>query len=765
MHQVCVANFTNPSAMKPFSSLVSLLKVAVSSSRLLSSSSLSLPLLLSKDFHSVKDHCRHLLELGILHENPSLGSHAHARIVVFGLERDSFLSTKLITLYSLCGRLHDASAIFARVPRCDAFILNAVLRGYCANGLHQKAIDLFHRKRKDGVRPDSYTFSCIFKACASLSDLRQGKELHHLAAAGGFESDVFVGNSLMCMYAKCGSIEDVVRVFDGMPQQDTVSWTSIVSAYARDGRHVEAAEKLRQMIECGFRPDQVTMLTVLAMSGDTPEVVGQVHGYILRSGFEPTSMIQNSLISAYGKCGRAEEARKVFHGCARVNRVTWNALISSYAQNGLFDESRQLLRDMKHSGCDLDVVTYSGVISSFSQNDLFGSAMAVFEELVSVGLKPDVVAIASVLPAISGLQCSNYCKEIHAFTYRHRLESDRRIRNALVSVYSKFGLLQCAERVFGAIGDRDVISWSSMVMGYAQNQYFAEALDTFQRMIGTRTEPNPITVTSVLSSCAGVSGLRQGKEIHAWAVKNSVDDQPFVGSALVDMYAKCGRLGDSRKVFDLMEDKNLVTYNVMMGGYAVHGLTENALEIFGMVDEPDQVSFIAALSACSHGGKVEEGIEIFNSMRMRPREGHYALMVDLLARSGRLQQALDLITTMPTKAGSEIWGAMLGACRIHSDLEIGIYTGNRIIESGSGNSGYYVLLSNILADFGRWEDVEVIRELMKEKEVKKCAGCSWIEVNKRVRSFVAKERAHHPEWKSMFQVLSALNEQTRGMSC
>ncbi|WOL08226.1 pentatricopeptide repeat-containing protein [Canna indica] len=479
-------------------------------------------------------------------------------------------------------------------------------------------------------------------------------------------------------------------------------------------------------------------------------------------------MVQNSLISAYGKCGKVEAAQKVFDSCFQVNRVTWNALISSYAQNGLLHESMQLLRNMKHSGCDFDVVTYSGIISSCSQRELSHEAMQVFEELLSVGLKPDVVAIASVLPATSGLHCSNYCREIHAYCFRHWLESDRRIQNAFVSVYSKFGLLQRAELVFMAILDRDVISWSSMVMGYTQNDYFVEALDTFQQMIRARTDPNTITITSVLSACAGISSMRQGKELHSWAVKNLVDNQSFVGSALVDMYAKCGRLRDARKVFDLMQDKNLVTYNAMMGGYAVHGLTDDALEIFFMVEEPDQVSFISALSACSHGGKVEEGIKIFGIMKdvkVNPREGHYALMVDLLARSGRLEEALNIIMTMPKKPSSEIWGAMLGACKIHSNLEIGIYTGNQIMELGSGNSGYYVLLSNILADFRRWEDVEMIRELMKEKEVKKGAGCSWIEVEKNVHSFVAKERAQHPEWESMSLVLNVLNEQMRGMSC
>ncbi|XP_072999066.1 pentatricopeptide repeat-containing protein DOT4, chloroplastic [Typha latifolia] len=638
-----------------------------------------------------------------------------------------------------------------------------MIRGYSCNGSYQEAIDLFHRKRKEGIRPDSYTFSCVLKACASLSDIRQGRELHELARGSGFHSDVFVCNSLIHMYAKCGSLEDTIEIFDKMPQRDIVSWNSVISAFATNGLDFEAYEEVRTMFESGLKPDQVTIIGIIMLCS-VAMVVREVHGYVLRMGFDQDSMVLNSLISAYGKCGRVVEACRTFNGSTGKDRVTWNAIISAYAQNGLFEESIQLLRDMKLSCLDVDVVTYSGIISSLSQNGLSSEALAVFKELVSTGLKPDVIAIASILPAISSFPCFGYCKEIHAYCCRHNLEPDRRIRNALVSVYSKYGAIQSAEQVFGVIGDRDVISWSSMIVGYAQNQYFTEALDTFRQMTRAKIEPNPITITSVLSACAGVSGLKLGREVHLWAIKNKYEDQSFVGSALLDMYAKCGRIEESRRVFDLMEDKNLVTYNAMIGAYAVHGQGENALEVFRMLEDPDQVSFIAALSACSHGGLVEEGIRIFNTMKnskASPRDSHYSCMVDLLARAGRLNQALDLIVTMPMKPSIEIWGVLLGACKVHKNLEIGIYTGAQIIESASDNSGYYVLISNMLADFGRWEDVEVIRKLMKEKGVKKGIGHSWIELDHGVYSFVSEGRTQHPEWEVLFNVLSILNEHMR----
>lgn len=643
-----------------------------------------------------------------------------------------------------------------------------MIRGLSSNGLNQEAINLFCIERREGVEPDSYTFSCVLKACASLLDVRQGRSLHQLVIQCGFESDLFVSNSLVAMYAKCGSLESGVQVFDRMPQRDVVSWNSIVAAYALNGLDYEAAERVREMVESGLKPDEATFVSVLTLSLNDESTVREMHGYVLRSGHEPCLMIRNALVSAYGKCGRVKEARRVFDSSIAKDRVSWNALIACYAQNGLFEESLGLLKEMKLFGIDMDVVTYSGIISSLSQNDLSSEAMMVFKELLRAGLKPDIVATASILPAISGALCLDYCKEIHAYSYRHRLVSDRRVKNALVSAYCNCGLVRDAERVFAAIDEKDVISWSSMVVGYTQNQCFLQGLNAFRQMVRSETEPNPVTITSVLSACAGVSGLQLAKELHSWATKNFLECQTFIGSALIDVYAKCGRIGDSRRVFDLMKEKNLVTWNSMIGGYAIHGLGEDALQLFYMLEKPDDVTCIAVLSACSHGGLVEEGIKIFNTMKdsnVTAREAHYACMVDLLARSGRIEQAADLAKTMPMKASAEIWGVILGASKMQADLEVGSYSGEQILESGSTNSGYYVLLSNMYADCGKWEEVGIMRDMMKEKGVKKGAGCSWIEVEKGFHCFVAKERAQHPEWETMFGVLTFLCTQMKEVSC
>ncbi|XP_043700291.1 pentatricopeptide repeat-containing protein At5g16860-like [Telopea speciosissima] len=706
-----------------------------------------------------------LLDACVLDRNLILGRLIHSKIITDGLEGDSFFATKLITLYSVCRDIRVAELVFRRVSNHNVFLLNAMIRGYSNNELYQEALDLFYDKVKERFEPDSYTFSCLLKVCASLSDLQQGKHIQKLAIEYGFEYDIFVCNSLIGLFGKCGDIFHGIQLFERMPQRDIVSWNSIISAYIQNGFYWEAMMKVRELVQSGLRPDAVTIVNTLSVC-DTDLTVREMHGYVLRNGHESIATICNCIISMYGKCGRTEESRLLFSRMLKPDKVAWNAVISSYAQNGCFEESIRLLRDMNLSGFDADVITYSGIISSLSQNGQPSEAVQIFIEMLDVGLKPDVVTIASILPAISDLKRFDFCKEIHGYAYRNQLESDKRVRNALIYVYCKCGFISNAFQVFVNIKAKDVISWSSMVVGYVQNGYFNEALDIFRQMIGDQAEPNPITITSILSACAGISGIRQGKEVHIWALKNGFEDQTFVGSALIDMYAKCGRIEDSQRVFDLIKEKNLVTWNSMIGGYAVHGLGQKAVEIFQRVEEPDHISFLTILSACNHGGLVDEGIRIFNSMKdfgIIPREGHYACMVDILGRSGQLDEALTLIRTMPVEANQDIWGALLGACKIYSNLEIGIYTGSRIIELGCENPGHYVLLSNIMADFRKWEDVETMRKMMKEKGVRKVTACSWIEVNKGVHSFVAKGGLH-PDRENLFKILESLNEQMKELS-
>jgi pentatricopeptide repeat protein len=277
-----------------------------------------------------------------------------------------------------------------------------------------------------------------------------------------------------------------------------------------------------------------------------------------------------------------------------------------------------------------------------------------------------------------------------------------------------------------------------MIAAYAQNGQGEEALQLFRQMQLAGVKPNLKTFTSVLPACANLAALEQGKEIHKEIIRNRFKSDVFVGSALVDMYAKCGSLEHAQDEFYKICHPNVVSWNAMIAGYAMHGHGKEALQLFEQMQysgtNPDSVTFISVLSACCHAGLVKEGCHYFDSMNqyyhITPTREHYGCMIDLLGRAGRLYEAQDLISKMPIKPDASMWGCLLAACRTHNNIKLGKYVAGCILELDPENTTPYVLLSNMYAEAGRWDGIEEVRKMMKDRGLKKKRGCSWIEINK-----------------------------------
>jgi pentatricopeptide repeat protein len=277
-----------------------------------------------------------------------------------------------------------------------------------------------------------------------------------------------------------------------------------------------------------------------------------------------------------------------------------------------------------------------------------------------------------------------------------------------------------------------------------------------------------MTITSVLSACARLSALKHGKEIHHYIIRFWFESHVFVGSALIDMYSKCGSIEVARHLFDKLSERNIVSWNAMIAGYAMHGHGEDALSLFHQMQQadidPDHITFIALLSACSHAGLIDEGWHYFISMsreyHITPKVGHYSCMVDLLGRAGRLDEAREFIDKMPFEPNADVWGALLGACRIHSNIELGKFVAERLFELQPENPGFYVVMSNIYAAAGRWEDVEKVRTMMKDRGLKRRPGCSWIEVKDKVHAFNVGDKSH-PQSEEIYAMLDHLGGQMK----
>ncbi|XP_059075785.1 pentatricopeptide repeat-containing protein At5g27110 [Cryptomeria japonica] len=765
---------------------------------------------IKKCFGTSQDNCFSLLHAS---NNIKELKKIHAHILVNGFEQDILLETKLVQMYSLNGSLESARLVFDRVSVRNVVIWNVLIRGYVRNGLCEDAMALYSQMLLDGIRPDKFTFPCVLNACTGLLALQNGKEVHEHLIRSGLESDVYVASALVDMHAKCGRLQDARQVFDKMPQRDVALWNALIGAYVHNGFCEEALRIFPEIEVTGEKPDSGTVTSVLPACSRLGALWEgrQVHGFILRNGFEDDVFVGSALVDMYAKCGSVDTARLVFDKMTKRNSVSWNSLIVGYFYNDYYDKSVELFRQMQLTGVTLDstsiscvlsacavlanlqvgkeihgylirtefdtistknalmdmyakckhtegafqvfknmllrdIVSWCTMIAGYSQNGLSEEALNLFCEIQFEGIKPDTDTVASVLPACAQSGALQQGREIHGYAIRSGLETDF-VVCGLIDMYAKCGSIDVANRVFIKMSKKNMVQWSAMISGYAQNGYMEETLKLFCRMQMTGVNPDSVAIVSAISACAGLAALGKGKEIHSYVLRNRFEGNIVVGNGLIDMYAKCGSIQSANQVFGMMSQRNVVSWNVMIAGHGTHGQAEDAISLFKKLQElgvkPDGITFVALLSACSHSGLVDEGWQYFNCMsqdhHILPTMEHYACMVDILGRAGCLKEALDFIKMMPIKANSGVWGALFGACRNHHNVELGEHVVDHLFKLKSENSGTYALLSNIYAASGRWDDKAHVRTMMKDLRVKKMPGCSWIEVKNQVHAFIVGE--------------------------
>eukprot|EP01018_Ginkgo_biloba_P008633 Gb_28759 [translate_table: standard] len=425
-----------------------------------------------------------------------------------------------------------------------------------------------------------------------------------------------------------------------------------------------------------------------------------VHAHIVLTGFYPNSFLGTKLVIVYAKCGTLVDARRALDEMLEPNVVSWTAIIAAYSRHG-FDKE----------------------------------ALISFDEMQRTGTKPDQFTFATVLPACANLADVENGKEIHANIIKSGYQSEVFVGSSLVDMYIKCGRMDIARNAFDEMPKRNVVSWNAMIAGYTQNGDDEQSLTLFKQMQQAGIRPDEFTFASVLPSCATLAALELGKEIHEGIIKNGFQSDVFVGSALVNMYAKCGSIQYARQVFDKMPERNVVSWTAMIVGYAVHGCGKEAIQLFEQMHhsgmKPDHVTFVAVLSACCHAGLVDDGWQYFDRMsrdyHITPAMEHYCCMVDLLGRAGLLNEAQEFVKKMPLKPQAAIWETLLGASMKYKDIELGEYVAEHLFESDPENAAHYVVLSKIYAAAGRWDGVEKVQKMMKERRVKKWPGCSWIE--------------------------------------
>lgn len=581
-----------------------------------------------------------------------------------GLMNQIFPASRLLAFCALSdsGDIHYAHLVFSQIEHPNCFIWNTMIKGYCRAKYPSMGFSFFRQMIRNRVELDCGSFVFALKACGQLAVEMVGMAVHSVIWKLGFDSELLVQNGLIQNYVETGCLGFARQVFDECSVKDVVTWTTMINGYTRNNWLEKAIVLFNSMLTSDVEPNEVTMIALLsACSQKGDSVMGRtLHEHIRRKGITCSVNLLNTMLDMYVKCGCLGTAREIFNNMERRDVFSWTSLLNGYAKGGDLESARKLFDEMP---------------------------------------------------------------------------------------------------------ERNIVSWNAMIAGYSQNSQPMEALELFHNMVDVvGLVPTEDTLVCVLSACGQLGCLEMGKGIHNNHVnKMGIQVSLILKNAVVDMYAKCGSIGAAAKLFHSMPEKNLVSWNSMISGYASHGHAKKALTLFDQMKlsglKPDHITFIGVLSACSYGGFVSEGRVHFESMErcfgVEPKREHYACMVDLLSRVGLLKEAYELISKMPIEASEGAWGALLDACRQHGNVEMAKLAAEKLLELDPEDSGVYSLLANICADGKKWKDVRMVRRMMRERGVKKVPGHSLIEIGGKFHEFLVADTSH-PHSSQVYRVVNEL---------
>ncbi|KAG5244297.1 pentatricopeptide repeat-containing family protein [Salix suchowensis] len=532
-------------------------------------------------------------------------------------------------------------------------------------------------------------FANFLRFCSKSLFLDQGMQVHGALVKMGFGFDLMLSNDLIVMYGKCGRLGVACDVFDRMLERNVVSWTALMCGHIQNGNPLESLLLFSKMALSGVKPNDFTFSTNLKACGllNGLYIGRQVHDTCVKTGFDTVNVVGNSIIDMYSKCGRINEAASMFEVMPVRNLISWNAMIAGYTVAGFCKKALVLFRKMQEGEEFLDEFTFTSTLKACSDLGAIKEGNQIHAFLITGGF------LYSVNTAIAG---------------------------ALIDLYVKCGELFMARRVFSHIEEKHVISWTALILGYAQEGNLEESMDLFRQLRESSIQVDGFILSSMMGVFADFALVQQGKQMHAFAIKVPSGVDISVRNSILDMYLKCGMINEAERLFSEMPARNVISWTVLITGYGKHGLGKEAIRLFDKMQldgtEPDDVSYLAVLLGCSHSGLVEKGQEYFSRLcsdhRIKARVEHYACMVDLLGRAGRLKEAKKLVDSMPLKANVGIWQALLSACRVHGDVELGKEVGGILLGLDSENPVNYVMMSNIYADAGYWKECERIRELI-----------------------------------------------------
>lgn len=582
-------------------------------------------------------------------------------------------------------------------------------------------LKLFHTKVPNTQLSSYITPTDLNSLINKSSNYDHATQIHSRVVINNFLSVSFIFNNLLNLYAKCGYFNKSLTLFENTQDEykDVITYTSLITQLSKCSECYKALIFFKKMMASFVLPNEYTFSAILPVCGEIGVACNgeQVHSLILKHGFVLYLFVGSALVDMYGKCGDMRLAKKVFDEMPVRNLVSWNSMINGFLGNKMYDD-----------------------------------AVGVLKEVVGVKcVVPNQVTFSSVLSACGNMGSLDIGRQVHGVVLKYGLVSVAYVKNSIMDMYVKCGFFEDAYKLFRTTEDRDVVAWNVIATGFVQMGKFEDACKFFWDMRSEGVFPDEVSFSCVLHSAASIAALEQGSLVHNQVIKTGLGYNICTVNSLINMYAKCGSLADAHRVFVECESKNVVTWTTMISAFQQHGCAYQAIELFkNMLEEgikPSSITFVSVLSACSHTGRVDEGFYYFNAMseqhNIYPGHEHYACMVDLLSRAGRLGEAKNFVESMPIEPGASVWGALLGACNRFGNLEMGVEVAKRLFELEPDNPGNYMLLCNMYTRNGRAKEASEVRRLMGFKRVTKKLGTAGLTLRTTTHVFTANDRTDY----------------------
>ncbi|XP_072981647.1 pentatricopeptide repeat-containing protein At4g21065-like [Typha angustifolia] len=529
---------------------------------------------------------------------------------------------------------------------------------------------------------------------------------------------------------RSGDISKAFLLLRHLPKSSASLWNQLIRFSAECNPSPEFFAFYRAMLHQGIRPDKATIGLVLRFGvslRESSNIPGAIHCQIMKLGFATDRFLLTGLLNFYSKCYCLSAAEQLFDEMSERDVIAHNAMIATLSSHGRVEEARKLFDQMPEKSS----ASWNSMITCYCKHNDLCAAREIFDQ--------------------------NPVKDVVSW-------------NAMIDGYCKMGHMVKAREFFDRMGSaKNSVTWNTLIAGYLHHREFGTALAMFQIMQMENVRPSEVTMVSLLTVCAHLGALKMGRWIHAYIKNHRLRTDVILGNALIDMYFKCGSITEALEVFHRILVRNVFCWNSIIAGLGMSGHGEHAIEVFlEMVGrekiKPDGITFVGLLSGCSHSGLVSEGKKYFSQMHkvygLEPKIEHYGCMVDLLGRAGYLEEALNLVETMPIPPNAIVWGSLLRACRIHKNAKLSERVTQHLLQLDPNDGANYVFLSNIYACSNRWDDVEKCRKIMIEKGVRKVPGCSSTEVNNMIHEFVVGDRSH-PQFEQIYAFLVEIDREIR----